>query len=86
MSECSIVRNLTSGLLQEFFRFEMALDYRAVSRGVLSMVWFQHSVGAAGGVVGCPPSALSTKVGEVPRRCPLQPVDPPVSLGAPTFW
>ena len=67
----------------------MALDYRAVSRGVLSMVWFQHSVGAAGGVVGYPPSALSTKVGEVPRQCPLWPVHPPalrvrlrVSLGA----
>ena len=47
------------------------------------MVWFPHSVGAAGGVVGCPPSALSTKVGEVLRRCPLRPVDPPVSLRAP---
>ena len=47
------------------------------------MVWFPHSVGAAGGIVGCPPSALSTKVGEVLRRCPLRPVDPPVSLRAP---
>ena len=34
------------------------------------------------GVVGCPPSALSPKVGEVPRRCPLQPAHPPASLGA----
>jgi hypothetical protein len=33
--------------------------------------------------VGYPPSALSTKVGEVPRWCPLRPVDPPVSLRAP---
>ena len=33
--------------------------------------------------MGCPPSALSTKVGEVPRRCPLRPVDPSVSLRAP---
>ena len=33
--------------------------------------------------MGCPPSALSPKVGEVPRQCPLQPVDPPVSFRAP---
>ena len=33
--------------------------------------------------MGYPPSALSTKVGEVPRRCPLWPLHPPVSLGAP---
>ena len=33
--------------------------------------------------MGYPPSALSTKVGEVPRWCPLWPVDPPVSLRAP---
>jgi len=33
--------------------------------------------------VGYPPSALSTKVGEVPRWCPLRPVAPPGSLRAP---
>ena len=33
--------------------------------------------------MGYPPSALSINVGEVPRWCPLRPVDPPVSLRAP---
>ena len=31
------------------------------------------------GVVGCPPSALSPKVGEVPRQCLLCPQSPPMS-------
>ena len=62
------------------FSFESALDYRALSarafcpRCGVSTLW--------GGVVGCSPSALSPKEGEVPRRCPLRPVHPPVSLGA----
>ena len=66
------------------FSFEMALDYRARAAGAfcprcgVSALW-----GRGSGVVGCPPSALSPKVGEVPRRCPLRPVDPPVSLRAP---
>lgn len=67
------------------FSFEMALDYRARAAGAfcprcgVSALWGR----GGGGVVGCPPSALSPKVGEVPRRCPLRPVDPPVSLRAP---
>lgn len=47
--------------------------------------WFQHSVG---GRCRVSPPALSPKVGEVPRRCPLRPVcppalwvHPPVSIG-----
>ena len=63
------------------FSFEIAFDYRAQSAGAfcprcgVSTLW--------GGIVGCPPSTLSPKMGEVLRRCPLQPVHPPVSLGAP---
>ena len=64
------------------FSFEMALDYRARAAGAfcprcgVRTLW-------GGGIVGCPPSALSPKVGEVPRRCPLRPMHPPVSLRAP---
>ena len=69
------------------FSSEIALDYRAQSARAfcpqcgISTLWE--------GVVGCSPSALGPKVGEVPRQCPLWPVHPPalrvrprVSLGA----
>ena len=74
------VRNLSSGLLEEFSVLRLPLITELSQPG-----HSDHSVVSAlfGGRCGVPLSALSPKVGKVPRRCPLRPVHPPVSLRAP---
>ena len=69
------VRNLSSGLLEEFSVLRLPLIIELGQPG-----------GSVQGILGCPPSALSPKVGEVPRRCPLRPKHPPVSSEPTNFW
>lgn len=71
------------------FSSETALDERAQSGRAFCPQLVSALCGRGGGFVRCPrPPALSPKVGEVPRRCPLRPVcppalrvHPPVSIG-----